>query len=421
MPIGGTKPFITNASVAGFAVVMAGAGERKLTAFGVMRGTPGFAAGKPEEKMGLHASDTAPLLLQGCRVPERDRIGRDGEAFDDVKKVLDRGRIGIGALAIGLGRASLELAIRYAKERTQFGRAIAEFQMIQWKLARARTELDAARLLVHRAAALADAGRPFTDAASKAKLFASQAGTRAADASLQVLGGYGYLRDFPVERHLRAVRLMEIGEGTSEGQRIFIRSMASRGHAGGLARATARLVNVLDALGNGVVIVETVGVGQEEVDVVSVADTVCLVTVPGLGDDIQAIKAGVLEIADVLVVNKADRPGADDTVRDLAQMLSLAKDPSWKPPIVRTAARSGEGIEQLVDAIAKHRAWAEESGARTRRRREAARSEVLTLLREALLRRLEGRIGDARLDAAVSRVADRRLDPYAAVDELLRD
>jgi len=202
---------------------------------------------------------------------------------------------------------------------------------------------------------------------------------------------------------------------------IFIRSMASRGHAGGLARATARLVNVLDALGNGVVIVETVGVGQEEVDVVSVADTVCLVTVPGLGDDIQAIKAGVLEIADVLVVNKADRPGADDTVRDLAQMLSLAKDPSWKPPIVRTAARSGEGIEQLVDAIAKHRAWAEESGERTRRRREAARSEVLTLLREALLRRLEGRIGDARLDAAVSRVADRRLDPYAAVDELLRD
>ncbi len=220
--IDGTKQFITNASVAGFAVVMAGAGERKLTAFGVMRGTPGFAAGKPEEKMGLHASDTAPLLLQGCRVPERDRIGRDGEAFDDVKKVLDRGRIGIGALAIGLGRASLELAIRYAKERTQFGRTIAEFQMIQWKLAQARTELDAARLLVHRAAALADAGRPFTDAASKAKLFASQAGTRAADASLQVLGGYGYLRDFPVERHLRDVRLMEIGEGTSEVQRIVI-------------------------------------------------------------------------------------------------------------------------------------------------------------------------------------------------------
>jgi alkylation response protein AidB-like acyl-CoA dehydrogenase len=220
--IDGTKQFITNASLAGFAVVIAGAGERKLTAFGVMRGTPGFAAGKPEEKMGLHASDTAQLLLQGCRVPERDRIGRDGEAFDDAKKVLDRGRIGIGALAIGLGRASLEVAIRYAKERTQFGRPIAEFEMIQWKLAQARTELDAARLLVHRAAGLADAQRPFSDAASKAKLFASEAGTRAADASLQVLGGYGYLRDFPVERHLRDVRLMEIGEGTSEVQRIVI-------------------------------------------------------------------------------------------------------------------------------------------------------------------------------------------------------
>jgi alkylation response protein AidB-like acyl-CoA dehydrogenase len=220
--IDGTKQFITNGSIAGFAIVIAGAGERKLTAFGVARGTPGFTAGRPEEKMGLHASDTAPLLLQGCRVPERDRIGSDGEAFEDVKNVLDRGRIGIGALAVGLGRASLEVALRYAKERKQFGRPIAEFEMIQWKLAQARTELDAARLLVHRAAALADARRSFTDAASKAKLFASEAGTRAADTSLQVLGGYGYLRDFPIERHLRDVRLMEIGEGTSEVQRIVI-------------------------------------------------------------------------------------------------------------------------------------------------------------------------------------------------------
>ena len=202
---------------------------------------------------------------------------------------------------------------------------------------------------------------------------------------------------------------------------IFIRSMASRGHPGGLARATVRVVNILDALGTGVVIVETVGVGQEEVDVVGVADTVCLVTVPGLGDDIQAIKAGVLEIADVLVVNKADRPGADETVRDLAQMLSLAKDQPWKPPIVRTSARSGEGLEQLADAVAKHRAWSIASGERIRRRRDAARSEVLALLREALLRRLESRVGGTRLDAAVSRVADRELDPYAAVDELLRD
>jgi alkylation response protein AidB-like acyl-CoA dehydrogenase len=220
--LNGTKQFITNGSIAGFAVVMVGAGERKLTAFGVPGASPGLRVGRREEKMGLHASDTAQLVLEDCRVESADRIGRDGEAFNDVKRVLDKGRIGIGALSIGLGRASLEIAIGYAKERRQFGRPIAEFEMIQWRLARARTELDAARLLVHRAAALADAGVRFTDAASKAKLYASEAATRAADSSLQVLGGYGYLQDFPIERHLRDVRLMEIGEGTSEIQRIVI-------------------------------------------------------------------------------------------------------------------------------------------------------------------------------------------------------
>lgn len=218
----GTKQFITNASIAGFSVIIVGAGDRKLSAFGLPRGTPGLRVGRREDKMGLHASDTAQLVLEDCRIPATDRIGRDGESFDDVKQVLDKGRIGIGALAIGLGRASLDVAVGYAKERKQFGRPIAEFEMIQWRLARARTELDAARLLVHRAAALADAGLRFTDEASKAKLYASEAATRAADSSLQVLGGYGYLQDFPIERHLRDVRLMEIGEGTSEVQRIVI-------------------------------------------------------------------------------------------------------------------------------------------------------------------------------------------------------
>lgn len=220
--LSGTKQFITNGSISGFGVVMVGAAERKLSAFGVARETAGLRVGRREEKMGLHASDTAQLVLDDCRVPAADRIGSDGEAFNDVKRVLDKGRIGIGALAIGLGRASLEIAIGYAKERKQFGKPIAEFEMIQWRLARARTELDAARLLVHRAAALCDAGLRFTDAASKAKLYASEAATRATDNSLQVLGGYGYLRDFPIERHLRDVRLMEIGEGTSEIQRIVI-------------------------------------------------------------------------------------------------------------------------------------------------------------------------------------------------------
>lgn len=220
--LNGTKQFITNGSIAGFVVVTVGAGERKLSAFGVSRGTPGLRAGKTERKMGLHASDTSQLVLEDCRVGEGDRIGADGGAFDDVKKVLDRGRIGIGALALGLGRAALETAIAYAKERRQFGRPIAEFEMIQWKIVRARTQLDAGRLLVHRAAALADRGKPFSVAASKAKLYATEAASRAANDCLQILGGYGYLRDYPVERILRDARLMEIGEGTSEVQRIVI-------------------------------------------------------------------------------------------------------------------------------------------------------------------------------------------------------
>ena len=202
---------------------------------------------------------------------------------------------------------------------------------------------------------------------------------------------------------------------------LFIRSMASRGHAGGLARSTMRVVNVLDALGVSLVIVETVGVGQEEVDVVRVADTVCLVTVPGLGDDIQAIKAGVLEIADVLVVNKADKPGADETARDLAQMLTLGKGrTAWKPPIVRTSAQENTGVDELVGAIAKHAAWARESGEHDRRRADAARAEVEALLRDALVKRLEERVGSQRVDEAVARVAKRELDPYRAVEELLR-
>jgi len=203
---------------------------------------------------------------------------------------------------------------------------------------------------------------------------------------------------------------------------VFIRSMASRGHAGGLARTTARVVGVLDALGSDVVIVETVGVGQEEVEVIRVAGTVVLVTVPGLGDDIQAIKAGVLEIADVLVVNKADRPGADETARDLAQMLTLGEARGgWKPPIVRTVAATGDGIDELMRAVERHRGWAAESGERERRRADAARVEVEALLRESLVRRLEQRVGADRVRGAVERVAARAIDPYAAVEELLRD
>jgi len=220
--LGGSKQFITNASLAGFYVVMAATGERRLTAFGIDAATPGIRAGRPERKMGLHASDTAPLLIEDCRVGDEDRIGNADTAFEDVKAVLDRGRIGIGALSVGLGRAALEVAARYAQERRQFGKPIGEFGMVRAHLVRARTELDAARMLVHRAAYLADCGAPFRREASMAKLYGSEAATRASNAALQVLGGYGYMRDQPVERIVRDVRLMEIGEGTSEIQRIVI-------------------------------------------------------------------------------------------------------------------------------------------------------------------------------------------------------
>lgn len=203
---------------------------------------------------------------------------------------------------------------------------------------------------------------------------------------------------------------------------VFIRSMANRGTSGGLARATRRVIGVLDALGFDVVLVETVGVGQQEIDVSRVVDTVCLLTIPGAGDDIQAIKAGIMEIADVLVVNKADRPGAEETVRDLTQMLTLgAPRLAWRPPVIKTSAQNGTGIEDLVAAIARHRAWAEESGEARRRRADAMRHDIQTLLQERVLQDLAARVGTQKLDDMVLRVVDKTLDPYGAVDALLRD
>lgn len=220
--LNGQKQFITNGSVAGVYVVIAATGPRRLSAFLVERGARGLRPGKTEQKMGLRASDTAVLNLEDCRVPASQLLGREGQAFDDVKRVLDRGRIGIAAMAVGLGRAAYEVARDYAKTRVQFGMPIARHEAIQHLLVDMRVRLEAARLLVHRAAWLADAGQPFRDAASKAKLFASEAATQIALDAIQVLGGYGYLRDYPVERILRDVKLCEIGEGTSEVQRMVI-------------------------------------------------------------------------------------------------------------------------------------------------------------------------------------------------------
>ena len=201
---------------------------------------------------------------------------------------------------------------------------------------------------------------------------------------------------------------------------VFIRSMANRGVQGGLARATRRVVSVLDAIGFEVILVETAGVGQQEIDVASVVDTVCLLTLPGAGDDIQAIKAGIIEIADILVVNKGDRPGADQAVKDLLQMQKLGHPRTdWRPPVVKTSASNGDGIDELMAAVAKHRDWATRSGEAERRSADAMRAEIKELMRERVLRDLARQIDSTSLESVVSRVIAREIDPYGAADLLL--
>ena len=200
---------------------------------------------------------------------------------------------------------------------------------------------------------------------------------------------------------------------------VFIRSMATRGHLGGLALATRQAIRVLDAAGKPWVIVETVGVGQVEVEIVDAADTTVVVVTPGWGDGVQANKAGLLEIADVFVVNKADRPGTDDAVRDLRQMLELSASREWMPPIVETVATDGTGIEALFDAIGCHRAYLEAGDRLTERRAERLADELRAIVLEGLARRTDDVCSGPQFDALVARVAAREVDPYTAADEML--
>lgn len=224
--LNGSKLFITQGSTAGVYVIMASTGPGKgaegISAFVVERGTPGLVVGKVEKKLGVRASDTAALHFDRLKVPKENLIGTLHHGFQDVIQILDGGRIGIGGLSVGLARAALEDSIKYAKERNQFGRPIGDFQAIQWKLSDMATEIDAARLLVYRAALLKDAGEAFKQAASEAKLFASEVAVRATTQAIQIHGGSGYLKDYPVERYFRDAKLCEIGEGTSEIQRRVI-------------------------------------------------------------------------------------------------------------------------------------------------------------------------------------------------------
>src|SRR6201996_6989678 len=225
--LNGSKTFITNGSYANCAVVLAVTDKEKgtrggISAFVVERETKGFRSGRKENKLGLRASDTAELIFEDCEVPAENLVGKEGDGFKDAMRGLDGGRISIAALSLGMARGALDAALKYVKERKQFGKAIAEFQGIQWKLADMATELDAARLLTQRAAVLKDAGRKVTRESSMAKLFSSEVAVRICDDAVQLFGGYGFIKDYPAEKYYRDVKICTIGEGTREIQRMVI-------------------------------------------------------------------------------------------------------------------------------------------------------------------------------------------------------
>ena len=224
--LNGNKVFTTGGNRADLAIVYAvtdpGQGKRGISAFIVETNSPGFVAGKLEDKLGLRSSDTASLLFEDCRVPRQNLLGTEGEGFRIALATLDGGRIGIAAQALGIAQGCLEESVAYAQQRRQFGRAIAEFEAIQWMLADMATEIDAARLLTYRAAWLAQQGRTFTTEAAMSKLFASEAANRAAYKAVQIFGGYGYTKEFNVERFFRDARITTLYEGTSEIQRLVI-------------------------------------------------------------------------------------------------------------------------------------------------------------------------------------------------------
>jgi len=224
--LNGTKTFITNGHYADVSVIIAVTnkeeGTHGLSAFIVEKGAPGFRAGKKENKLGLRASDTSELIFEDCAIPADNLLGKEGEGFIDAMRTLDGGRISIAALSLGIGRGALDASVKYVKQRRQFGKAIAEFQGIQWKLADMATELDAARLLTLRAAVLKDAGQRVTQESAMAKLYASEVAVKICNEAVQLHGGYGFIKDYPVEKFYRDVKLCTIGEGTSEIQRMVI-------------------------------------------------------------------------------------------------------------------------------------------------------------------------------------------------------
>lgn len=224
--LNGTKMFITNAPYAEVYIVFAKTdperGTRGLSAFIVEKDTPGFSVGEAEHKLGIRGSSTPPIYFADCRIPREALLGAEGDGFKIAMQTLDGGRIGVSAQALGIAQAALDASVAYAKERVQFGKPIAALQAIQWMIADMATAVDAARLLVYRAASCVDNGRPYSTEGAMAKLFASEAATRVADRAIQIHGGYGYTESYPVERNYRDAKITELYEGTSEAQRMVI-------------------------------------------------------------------------------------------------------------------------------------------------------------------------------------------------------
>jgi alkylation response protein AidB-like acyl-CoA dehydrogenase len=231
--LNGAKTFITHGRVGNVMVVMAvtnrALGTKGISAFIVEHGTPGMSAGKKEDKLGMRASDTSEVLFEDCRIPADRLLGEEGQGFVNTMEVLDAGRIGIAALSVGLAQGAYEAALAYSKERKAFGKTISKFQAIQWKLADSATRIEAARLLTYRAAYLRDRGQRTTLESAMAKLYASEIAVRLTDDCVQIHGGYGFVKDYPAEKYFRDVKLLTIGEGTSEIQRLVIaRRLLSR-------------------------------------------------------------------------------------------------------------------------------------------------------------------------------------------------
>ncbi len=224
--LNGAKNFITHGKSGDIAVVIVRTGEkgdsRGITAFVVEKGTPGFSSGKKEDKLGMRASETAEMVFTDCRIPDSNRLGSVGDGFIQSMKVLDGGRISIGALSLGVANGAYKAALKYSKERVQFGKPISEFQGISFKLAEMATDIEASELLLHKAAFEKNAGRPMTKIGAMCKMFASEACVRIANEAVQIHGGYGYIKDFPVEKFYRDSKLCTIGEGTTEIQKVVI-------------------------------------------------------------------------------------------------------------------------------------------------------------------------------------------------------